>query len=123
MNELLNIIITAAAGLCIVSLFGMGDYLRQKKIYTWWQLRFNLMWPRILFQYRDHTQKYSGKKGIWYHLAKISFLIFIMSVIAVTAPKLIQLPTPLAILVLIVIATLVPAIGYAIYGLSKEKYF
>ena len=123
MKEILNGITTIAALVFLASVFAMSAYLYRTKIYTGWQLRTNFLWPRIIFEYRDHTKKYSGKKGIWYSICKLSFFILIASVIASFVPHFFLLPTAIAIVVIIFAATIIPAIGYAIYGLSKEKYF
>lgn len=123
MKEILNGIATIAALLFLASVFAMSAYLYRAKIYTGWQLRTNFLWPKIIFEYRDHTKKYSGKKGIWYNICKVSFFILIAAAIASIVPQLFLLPTPITIVVLIFAATIIPAIGYAIYGLSKEKYF
>jgi hypothetical protein len=123
MKEIINIITTVSGLAFIASLFAMSAYLYRAKIYTAWQLRTTFMWPKIIFEYRDHTTKYTGKKGIWYNICKVSFFLLVVTFIASVVPQLLLLPTAIAIVVLIAAVTLIPAIGYAIYGLSKEKYF
>jgi hypothetical protein len=54
---------------------------------------------------------------------KISSCIFSVSLIAVIVPILKGLPTMISVVVLIAAAYIILALGYAIYGLSKEKYF
>lgn len=123
MKEILNDITTIAALVFLASVFAMSAYLYRAKIYTAWQMRTNFLWPKTIFEYRDHTTKYTGKKGIWYNICKVSFFLLVVTCIASVVPQLLLLPTAIAIVVLIAAVTLIPAIGYAIYGLSKEKYF
>jgi hypothetical protein len=123
MKDIINLLTVSTGAIFLISLFAMSDYLYRKKIYTWWQLRFNFMWPRIIFEYRDHTKKYSGKEGIWYNISKVSFIILVITFIATILPHIYSLPTPILIVIAIFVVTIVPALGYAIYGLSKEKYF
>jgi len=60
---------------------------------------------------------------MWYHVCKISFFIFIGLLIVSSVPLLFSLPAVIVIVTTIVAVTIIPAIGYVIYGLSKEKYF
>jgi hypothetical protein len=123
MTEIVTLIETISGLIFLASFFVMDAYLYRAKIYTAWRMGVNPLWPRIIFEYRDHTKKYSGKIGIWYFISKTSFFILLGAFIASIMPQLFSLPTPIAIIVLIVGGTVIPAIGYAIYGLSKEKYF
>lgn len=86
-------------------------------------MRVNPLWPRVIFEYRDHTKKYSGKIGSWYYISGASFLVLVFTMLAVIVPQLFVLPTPISIIIMAVSVVIIPAIGYGIYGLSKEKYF
>jgi hypothetical protein len=123
MTEVLNVVSTISGLTFITSLFAMSAYLYRAKVYTAWQLRTTFLWPRIIFEYRDHTEKYSGSKGIWYSICKVSFFILLGTVIVSLVPQILLLPKAILVVVLILAATIIPAIGYAIYGLSKERYY
>ncbi|MBU2622750.1 MAG: hypothetical protein KKD92_10575 [Proteobacteria bacterium] len=123
MTEILNVIITASGLIFLLSFFAMASYLFRAKVYTMWQIRVNPLWPRIIFEYRDHTKRYSGKIGIWYYISGGSFFIFVFTMATANVPQLFVLPAPITIIIMAVAVFIIPAIGYAIYGLSKEKYF
>jgi len=123
MTTIIDYIINISALISFISLFAMSAYLYRAKIYTAWQLRTYFLWPRLLFEYRDHTRKYSGKIGIWFPIFKVSFLILSGVFVSSSVPQLFSLPTPILIIILIFAVTVIPALGYAIYGLSKEKYY
>ena len=123
MKEIISGIIYVSALIFLASIFAIGAYLYRAKIYTTWQLRTTFLWPKIIFEYRDHTKKYQGTKGIWYGICKVSFLVLFAAVLASIVPQILLLPKAIAVAVFIFAATIVPAIGYAIYGLSKERYY
>jgi hypothetical protein len=123
MSQLLNILTEAFFLIFLSSLFVIGLYLYRAKVYTWLQLRFNFMWPRIIFEYRDHTRKFTGKTGYWFYVSKFSFFILFALLLIEASLNLSSVPFPVRILIIIGAVIIIPSIGFVIYNLSKDKYF
>ncbi len=119
LNSLINIFFLAF----LLSLFAMGYYLYEAKVYTYMQLRFTFMWPRLIFEYRDHTRKFLGKTGKWYPVCKISFSVLSVSLLILSSKYLLSIPLPISIVIFIAAIIIFPSIGFVIYNLSKDKYF
>jgi len=123
MRLLVDWALTLGFPIVLVSLAIMAHYLVQRRVYTWWQLRTKLLWPEIIFEYRDHSRKHRGRAGMCYHAFSfgISLVITAASVelAIITAPA----PLPIVIVVWFTYVLFVPLLGFMIYRLSKEKYF
>ena len=123
MNESINKIIDISGPVMILSLFAMTAYLFRKKVYTALELRKKIIWPSIVFEYRDHTKKYNGKVGIYYYIFCPSALITTVLIIFQAATIAHEASTPIFITAMITAATIIPIICYWIYSLWKGKYF
>jgi hypothetical protein len=107
----------------LFSLAMMGCYLVRSGVYTVWQLRTKLLWPEIIFEYRDHTRRHLGKVGIVYYVFLVAMLL--VGIAASAELAIITLPAPLPIIIVVwfTYALLVPLLGFVIYRLSQEKHF
>ncbi|MHA2088964.1 MAG: hypothetical protein ACW972_11855 [Promethearchaeota archaeon] len=123
MRDLLPYIIEVSGLLSITSLFAIGFYLKRNKIYTLKQLRRKVLWPEIIFQYRDHTKIYSKKTGSWFYIFSCSILILLLSGTIEFLLHASSWPQPVMFIVIIVLMLILLIIGYAIYNIGKEKYF
>jgi hypothetical protein len=123
MRRVAEYLLTVGGPIALLSGAMMAHYLVRNRVRTWWQVRREFLWPKIIFEYRDHSRRYRGKAGIWYYVFSISvFFVFIASSIEL-AMITASAPLPLIIVVSFTYLVLVPLVGYVIHMLSREKYF
>ena len=118
-----ELITNISGSIAIISILVMSFYLVNRRIYTFWQLGWKLLWLEIIFRYRDHTRKSVGHVGSWYHIFLVSVFIFLISINTELVIQLLTAPWPIIFVVAFSALLLLPLIGYAIYNMSKEKYY
>jgi hypothetical protein len=107
--------------LTLVSVGMMGRYLVQNRVSTWWQLRTTLLWPEMIFKYRDHSRRHRGRTGSWYYVFSVAIILVVLAgsldLAIITAPA----PLPILIAVWFTYLLFVPLLAVVIYNLSKVK--
>ena len=117
------IIVWISAFISVTSHLAMSLYLRHEGVYSYWSFDFHGTVYKHFYQYRDHTKKYKGKIGFWYYVALISDPIFFILILIPFAIKLISAHWAIIFAVSLGFITVVPLLIYALYLMSKEKYF
>lgn len=123
MKKLVLYIVELSLSLTILCFLMMGYYFVKYKIYTWWQIRLKFLWPILTFEYRDHTKKHFGKVGILFYVFWICFLVSLLGGLIELALELSEAPTPIIFAVSFSVLLLIPLLGFAVYNMSKEKYY
>ena len=123
MENFLFYIIELSLPLAIISVFFMARYFVGHKIYTWWQIRLKILWPVLTFEYRDHTRKNMGKVGLWFYIFWVCILVSFLAGLTSLAFELSEAPMPIVFLVLFSALLIIPLLSFAIYNMSKEKYY
>ena len=123
MKTALDIMTTLSCFIMVISALAMYYYFIDRGIYTYWQLQWKVLWFEVIFRYRDHTKKQSGRTGYWYHIFLSSTFILIISSVIELALHLRTTSWPIIFLVVFTALLLLPLLGYAIYNMSKEKYY
>ena len=57
MKTALDIMTVLSCFAMVVSGLAMSFYFIDRGIYTYWQLQWRVLWPEVMFRYRDHTKK------------------------------------------------------------------
>lgn len=119
----LDIVTTLSFSAAIISVIAMSFYFLNRGIFTYWQMQSKILWLEIIFRYRDHTRKNIGHVGFWYYIFLVSIFISIISIFIEFALHMRIASWPIILVVAFSVLLLVPLIGYAIYNISKEKYY
>ena len=122
MEETLEIAIGTSGPIVVASLLIMGQYLVKNKVYSYWQLRTTLLWPKIAFEYRDHTKVHIGKAGIWYLIFLIGIFILTPAVLLRLLMDILKENRPTIFAVVFGLFIIIPLIAYVAYSFSKEKH-
>jgi len=123
MKTALDILTTISFSTAIISAIAMSFYFLNRGVYTYWQMQWKVLWLELIFRYRDHTKKNNGRVGTWYYIFLVNIFISIFSILAELALHMLTATWPIIIVVAFSALLLVPLIGYAIYNISKEKYY
>ena len=123
MKTALDLITNISGIIAIISLLVMSFYCVNRGIYTFRELRWKVLWLEIIFRYRDHTRKSVGHVGSWYNIFLVSILILLISINTELVIDLLTAPRPIIFVVAFSALLLLPLVGYAIYNMSKEKYY
>lgn len=123
MKIALDIVMTLSFSAVIISVIAMSFYFLNRGIFTYWQMQWKILWLEIIFRYRDHTRKNVGHVGCWYYIFLVSIFMSIISTFVELVLHMRLASWPIILVVAFSAVMLVPLIGYAIYNMSKEKYY
>ena len=121
MESVIHTLTTVTGLLSLTSLAAMIVYLINNKVLTITEAAIFNIWPRSVFQYRDHTKNNKGRVGFWYWVFMPNILAFAIMVSVKIYSLLHEAPWPILVVGAMVYFIIAAAIVATFVMFSKDS--